>query len=91
MKLDYQFVDVVVVAVVNAVDVPAPTSPLTISCTTVSEPCNTSRQVSCIETVAEVMILDLDHVPTSLDAGRQVIVFAYEGKGGTVLDPAQHV
>jgi hypothetical protein len=37
------------------------------------------------------MIFDLDHEPTGLDTGRQLIMLAHEGEGRIVLDPAQHV
>ena len=37
------------------------------------------------------MILDFDHVLTGLDASSQVLVLAYGGKGGIILDAAQHV
>ena len=80
-----------VIAVVYAVDVPTPTSPRSIAHTPVGEPSNTCCQISCIETVAEVMILDFDHVLTGLDASSQVLVLAYGGKGGIILDAAQHV
>ena len=68
-----------------------PTSPLSIAHTTVGEPSNTSPHIRGVEAVAEVMIFDLDHVPTGLDSGRQLLMLAYGGKGGIILDPAQHV
>jgi hypothetical protein len=78
-------------AVVYAVDISAPTSPLSIANTTLGEPSNTSLKIRGVEAVAEVMIFDLDHVPTSLNTGTQLLMLAYEGKGGIVLDPTEHV
>jgi hypothetical protein len=86
-----KLIDIVVEAVVYAVDVSAPTSPLSIAHTTFGEPSNPSLKVRGVEAVAELMIFDLDHVPTSLDSGRQLLMLANGGKGGIILDPAQDV
>ena len=77
--LGHKLINVVVIAIVYGVDVSAPTSPLSIAHTTVGEPSNPSRQVRGVEAEAEVMIFDLDHVPTGLDTGRQLLMLAHEG------------
>jgi hypothetical protein len=88
----HKLVDVVVEAVVKAVDVaqpPVPTHPLTVANTTLGE----ARHPHDIgeQTVAEVEILYLYPMLTCCHAINDVLVLTDGGKGGIVLDPAQQL
>ena len=51
-----------------------PTIPLTITHPAFGEPSHTSHHIGCVEALAEVKVLHLDHVLTGLDATRQVLM-----------------
>jgi hypothetical protein len=92
MRLGQKLIDVVVVAVVYAVDVgkPAvPACPLTVA----YPPLGEARHPTTIEiqTIAEVEVLYLYLMLTRYDGSNDVLMLTNGGKGGIVLDPAQHV
>ncbi len=83
--LGHKLINVVVVAVVYAMDVvhpPAPTRPLPITCPTVSEPSNTGNQISRVEAIAEVEVLYLYLMLTGCYASTDVLVLTDGGKRG---------
>jgi hypothetical protein len=90
--LGHKLIDVVVEAVVYAVDVGEPTvpaCPLTINYPTLSE----RRHFYTIgmQTLAEVEVLYLYLMLACCHASTDILVLTDGAKGGIVLDPAQHV
>jgi hypothetical protein len=92
VRLGHKLVDVVVVAVVYAVDVVEPTVP---TCPLpVTEPPFGERRypnIIGIQTVAEVEILYLYPMLTGCYGINDVLVLADGSKRGIILDPSQHV
>jgi hypothetical protein len=79
----------VVEAVVYAVDVSAPTSPLTIAYPTLSE-ANHPATIG-IDAIAEVEVLYLYLMLARYDGSNDVLMLTYGSNGAVILDPAQHV
>src|SRR5215211_5713281 len=79
-------------AVVNAVDVSkpsAPACPLPIADPTLSE-ANHPATIG-IDDIAEVEVLYLYLLLARYDGSNDILMLADRGKGGVILDPAQHV
>src|SRR5215207_2096222 len=92
LRLGHEFVYVVVVAVVQAMDVvePAvPACPLPIAYPTLGERCHPNT--ISIQTITEVEILYFDLMLTGCHGSTEILVLTNGDKGGIVLDPAQHV
>jgi hypothetical protein len=90
--LRHKLIDVVVVAIVDAVDVakPAvPACPLPVAYPTLSEANHPATMG--IDAIAEVEVLYLYLMLTRYDGSNDVLMLADGGEGGIVLDPAQHV
>jgi hypothetical protein len=85
----HKLVDIVVEAVLYAMDVSAPTSPLPIADTTLSEADHPAT--IGIDAIAEVEVFYLYLMLASHNGIYDVLMLADGGEGGIILDPAQHV
>src|SRR5215204_4706319 len=94
--LGHNLVYIVVVAILDAgADASGSRGPQTVADPALAEACNARgrpvRGISCVEGVSEIGVLNLYRVAASGYPREYVLVPAYGGKRGIVLDPAQHV
>jgi len=89
MRLGYKLVYVVVEAVVYAVDVSAPTSPLPITYASLSE-ANHPASIG-IDAIAEVEVLYLYLMLARYDGSNDILMLTDGSNGAVILDAAQHV